>query len=81
MFDFSKLIGRIIEKYGSRSAFAAAIGYSESALSYRLNNRIAFDIEEIYNICLPEYLDIEAQDIPAYFFTPKSSKNRTMKGE
>jgi len=81
MFDFSKLIGRIIEKYGTRAAFAAALGYSEPSLSYRLNNRIPFDIEEIYNICLPEHLDIAAQDIPVYFFTPKSSINRTVKGE
>lgn len=70
-FDFSKLSGRIVEKYGTRSAFAAEMGYSESMLSYRLNNRINFDTEEIYNICLPEHLDIPAQEIPAYFFTPK----------
>ena len=70
-FDFSKLLGRIIEKYGTRSAFAADLGYSESAMSYRLNNRIPFDTEEIYNICLPEHLDIPARDIPVYFFTPK----------
>lgn len=70
-FDFSKLIGRIVERYGTRSAFAADNGYSESAVSYRLNNKIPFDADEIYRLCLPEKLDIQPEDIPTYFFTPK----------
>lgn len=70
-FDFSKLQGRIVEKYGTRSAFAAAAGFTESALSNRLNNKIHFDPEEIYNICLPDCLDIAPAEIPTYFFKPK----------
>jgi hypothetical protein len=68
-FDFSKLLGRIIEKYGTRGAFATAMGLAESALSYRLNNKIHFGAEEIYLAC--QLLDIPGADIPAYFFTPK----------
>lgn len=68
-FDFSKLLGRIIEKYGSRSNFARAMEMWDSALSNRLNNRVPFDTEEIYCAC--QLLDIDFQDIPAYFFTPK----------
>jgi hypothetical protein len=68
-FDFSKLLGRIIEKYGTRSAFATAMGMADSALSNRISNKIHFDAEEICQAC--ELLDIEPQDIPAYFFALK----------
>lgn len=67
-FDFSKLLGRIIEKFGTRSAFATAMCMADSALSNRINNKIPFDAEEIYIAC--QLLDIDAQDIPVYFFTP-----------
>lgn len=71
MFDFSKLIGRIVERFGTRAAFAEAAGYSETMLSYRLNNKIAWDADEIYHVCQPDLLDITAAEIPVYFFTPK----------
>ena len=71
MFEFSKLIGRIIEKFGTRGAFAEAAGYSETMLSYRLNNKIAWDIDEIHHVCQPHLLDISAAEIPVYFFTLK----------
>lgn len=70
-FDFSKLQGRIVEKYGTRGAFAADLGFTESALSNRLNNKVPFDPEEIYRICLPEHLDIVPKEIHLYFFKPK----------
>ncbi len=66
-FNFSKLQGRIVEKFGTRSAFATACGMAESVLSSRLNNKVYFDAPEIYTIC--ELLDIQAEDIPVYFFT------------
>ena len=68
-FDFSKLLGRIVEKFGTRSAFATAIGMTDPSLSNRLNNKISFDMEEIYQAC--EALDIQPEEIGAYFFTPK----------
>jgi hypothetical protein len=68
-FDFSKLLGLITEKYGTRSAFAAAMGMADSAFSNRINNKICFDTVEIYQAC--QLLGIDAQDIPVYFFTPK----------
>lgn len=68
-FDFSKLLGRIIEKFGTRSAFATAMDLADSALSNRINNKVPFDAAEIYLAC--ELLGIEPQDIPAYFFTVK----------
>ena len=68
-FDFSKLVGRIIEKFGTRAAFAAAAGYTESALSYRLNNKVKFSLPEMYLII--QLLEIDPADISLYFFTPK----------
>lgn len=71
IFDFSKLIGRIVEKFGTRAAFAEAAGYSRSQLSARLNGAIYFPSDEIRKLCGPELLDIPTEEIPAYFFTLK----------
>lgn len=67
-FDHSKLNGRIVEKFGSQRALCAAIGWTESKLSARLNNSIQFDADEIIMLCAPDVLDIPTEDIPVYFF-------------
>lgn len=66
-FDHSKLLGRIIEKFGSQKALCAHIGWTESKLSARLNNLVQFDADEMY--MLADVLDIPAEEIPAYFFS------------
>lgn len=71
-FDFRKLEGRIVERFGTRSAFAEKAGLTNQQLSARLNNKVDFDLSEIYKICTPELLDIPVADIPAYFFIPRS---------
>ena len=71
MFDYSKLIGRIIEKFGTRKAFAEAIGISENAMSQKLSGKMAITTDDIKKWCLPEFLDIHCDKIGAYFFTPK----------
>ena len=68
-FNYSKLIGRIAEKYGTRRAFAAALGMTDAALSSRLNNQVPFKATEIAKICA--LLDIADEAIPEYFFTLK----------
>lgn len=68
-FDFRDLSGRIVSRFGTRRAFAAAAGFSESALSARLNNLVPFKPEEIKRICAPELLDIPDQEVTRYFFT------------
>lgn len=70
-FDFSKLIGRIAEKFGTRKAFCEKAGIPESALSCRLSNKIRFTVDEIYRIIQPDCLDINPAEISVYFFTPK----------
>lgn len=72
-FDFSRLRGRIIEKYGSCSAFAKAIGRSAVWLSYRLNNVVHWASDEIAEVCTPDRLDIPPEEYHSYFYTPKSS--------
>lgn len=68
-FDFSKLIGKIAEKYVTRVAFAKAMGLTSEQLSRRLNNRKHFSMDEIYHAT--ELLGIPHKDIAVYFFTPK----------
>lgn len=71
VFNFSELCGRIIARYGSYAKFALAIDLSRPQLSERLRNKRPFKPEEIYMICSPEVLDIPAEKIGHYFFTPK----------
>ena len=68
-FDFSKLKGRIIEKYGSQSEFARAFGISENSLSLKMNNKSRFSADDIVKIT--DMLDIPQSDVGLYFFTTK----------
>lgn len=70
-FDFSKLNGRIAEKFKSHKALAEHISMAPSALSNRLGGKVQFRPDEIMAICAPECLDIPGEDIGTYFFTPK----------
>lgn len=67
-FDFSKLRGRIVEKYGSCARFATAMGHSKVWLSSRLNNIVPWRAEEIREAAA--LLDIAPEEIQAYFLTP-----------
>lgn len=67
--DYSKLKGRIIEKYGTRTAFADAIGMTMESLSRRLNNGANFKADEYIKAC--DLLDIPPKEMHLYFFTPK----------
>lgn len=68
-FDYSKLRGRIVEKFGSCARFAAAMGRSKVWLSSRLNNVVPWRAEEMREAAA--LLDITPEEIPAYFLTPK----------
>ena len=72
-YDYSKLLGRIIERLGTQYKFAQAIGLSERSVSLKLNGKIGWKQEEIVKIC--EVLEIESKDIPCYFFTINVQKN------
>ena len=68
-FDYSKLKGRIVEKYGSQSALAAEIPISENQLSSYMTGSKRFTTKMIDRIV--ELLDISPSEIGAFFFTPK----------
>lgn len=68
-YDYSKLLGRITEKYGSQAKFATALELSERSLSLKLNGKTGFRQQEIDKAC--ELLDVSKTDIPMYFFALK----------
>lgn len=70
-FDYSKLIGRIIEKFGSRKAFAEAYDISENAMSRKLNGKMTITTDDIKRMSLPEFLDIQPAEYHEYFFKTK----------
>jgi hypothetical protein len=72
-FDYSRLRGRIVEKYGSFTAFAAATGQKKSNLSTKLSNKTRISIEEMIAWSAPDRLDIPPEEYHTYFLTPKSS--------
>lgn len=69
VFDYSKLRGRIIEKFDTQGKFAAVVGLSDRSMSLKLNNGIKFSQDEIIIWC--ELLDISIAEISAYFFNQK----------
>lgn len=74
-FDYSKLTGRIIEKFGSRRAFADACGFSENTISKKLSGKMAITTNDIVNWSSSELLDISSADIPEYFFAFRVQAN------
>ena len=74
-FDYSKLDGRITEKFGTRRAFAKEIGITESNLSNKLNHKASVLTGDI--LTWSAALGIEVDEIGAYFFTQKVLDSRT----
>ena len=68
-FDFSKLRGRIREKYNTETAFCKAMELSHNTLSKKLNGKIHFVQDEIDRAIV--LLEIPDAEISAYFFTEK----------
>lgn len=74
-FDYSKLRGRIVEKYGTIGNFCDEFGITQTAMSDKLNNRARFKQTDIMRIV--SMLDIDFAKIPEYFFTEKRLANQT----
>lgn len=68
-FDYSKLRGRIVEKYRTLGTFAEAMGWSIQTQQKKLSGSIAWTQDDIIKAIV--LLDLEASDIPTYFFTEK----------
>ena len=74
-WDYSKLKGRITEKYGNFKNFSSDFKpLSSTSLGYKLNNQIEFKQTEIYTII--NLLEIDENEIGLYFFTPKVEKTQ-----
>jgi len=71
MFDYRKLKGRIIERFGSQKEFAKAYGTAENTISRKLSGKRKITTDDITKMCRPEFLDIPVQEIPVYFFKEK----------
>ena len=66
-YNYKKLLGKIVEVYGTQYEFAKALDVSERALSLKLNNKLNFKQPEITRAC--ELLHIESTEVSDYFFT------------
>ena len=72
IFDYSKLTGKIKEKFPNREDLAKLIPLSLNSLSKKLNNKVPFTSTEIYR--LSELLGIHPEEINVYFYTLKVEK-------
>lgn len=65
-YNYSKLNGLIVEKFGTQLKFAEAMGLSERSVSIKLNGKVGWKQIEITKAC--SLLDISDKNIPTYFF-------------
>ena len=72
-FDYSKLRGRMVEKYGNLSNYCKESGRDRSAFNTKLNNGGFFRQEMIISIA--KDLDISESEFASYFFTPQVEKS------
>lgn len=69
MFDYSRLRGRIVEKFGTLTAFYKNLSYTEEMAYRKINNRAGFSQEDIVEWC--GILDIDLKDVGSYFYVLK----------
>lgn len=65
-FEYNKLKGRIVEKYGTRSRLAERLGVSDVTVSKKLTGKAQFDQADIVAWC--EALEIDISEAGDYFF-------------
>lgn len=68
-YDYSKLVGRIVELFQTRKNFAKSLGVSPNTLSNKLTGVSPFSQDEIFS-CI-DLLRIKPEEIQDYFFTLK----------
>ena len=67
MYQYKKLRGRIIEKFGTQEKFAKRIGISENSLSKKMQCKTGISQSDIH--LWAELLDISICEYGEYFFT------------
>ena len=68
-YDYSKLKGRIVEKYGTQRAFAEALGTTQVAVSNKMNQKSGFDTKDIER--WSDLLGIDRADYSLFYFAKK----------
>ncbi|KWT48851.1 repressor [Lactococcus lactis] len=69
MFDYSKLLGKVVETYGTQQSFSLALGMSQRSLSEKLNNKRTWKQSDIVKSA--KLLGISNSEIGIYFFKTK----------
>ena len=70
VYDYSKLEGRIVEKFRTRESFAKALGVTNKSISEKLNNKTIWKQPEISKAM--ELLSIPGDELESYFFKKKT---------
>lgn len=71
-YDYSKLLGKIVEKCGTQLIFSERMGLSERTISLKLNRKFPWKDTEIVKAA--EILEIPSNEIVEYFFKIKVHK-------
>ena len=79
IFDYSKLRGRIVEKFGTQGKFAEKMGWSERTMSLKMSGEVQWRQSDIVQAV--ELLELEQEDISRYFFTYNVKKSEQKDGE
>ena len=66
-FKYAKLRGRIVEKYGSFTAFSKILGQSNRSVSLKLCGKTQFNQMDVIRYC--DLLDIPITQAGEYFFS------------
>lgn len=65
-YNYLKLKGKIVEKFGTVSGYAEAMGISKGTASMKLSGKVGFSRDDIEKSM--KLLDISADEISDYFF-------------
>jgi len=68
-YSYKKLLGKIVEVYGTQAKFAEALNLSERSVSLKLNGKVEWKQGEMIDIS--RLLHFPPSKIPEYFFTPE----------
>ena len=66
-YEYRKLKGRIVEKYGTQTAFAEAVGLSVNSMSKKMNCHVPITSTEIAE--WSKLLDIKPEQYHEFYFS------------
>lgn len=68
-YDYSRLLGKIVEVCGSKRAFSEKMRLSQPTISKKTNGKVEWTQTEITEAC--EILGIKKNEIHSYFFSTR----------